>query len=131
MGFSNIRIIFSESLDSTRMTTQNPQSLIKKLVPTWKFLKLTSPEKYGTGPVGLAKNMWGELPEVTSALFLAVFSLGGIYKSYLNELETGYLSNKAYKDTYTVYRPNDPRLEHIKAEWFENGSPAVTSSKIQ
>ena len=81
------------------MSTQNPQSMIKKLVPTWKFLKQTSPEKweimneicwvhitvvvchnfrefasdewiesinscvtrYGTGPVGLLKNFWGEV----------------------------------------------------------------------
>ena len=43
------------------MSTQNPQYMVKKLVPTWKFLKMTSPEKYGTGPVGLMKNLWGEV----------------------------------------------------------------------
>ena len=43
------------------MSTQNPQYMVKKLVPQWKFFKQTSPEKYGTGPVGLLKNLWGEV----------------------------------------------------------------------
>merc|ERR1719221_827674 len=37
------------------MSTQNPQYMVKKLVPQWKFFKLTSPEKYGSGPVGMMK----------------------------------------------------------------------------
>ena len=43
------------------MSTQNPQYMVKKLVPQWKFFKLTSPEKYGSGPVGMMKNLWGEV----------------------------------------------------------------------
>ena len=43
------------------MTTQNPQYIIKKLVPKWRFWKQTSPEKYGTGPIGLMKNLYGEV----------------------------------------------------------------------
>ena len=45
------------------MSTQNPQYMLKKLVPTWKLFKQTSPEKYGTGIVGLLKNFWGEVCE--------------------------------------------------------------------
>ena len=43
------------------MSTQNPQYMVKKLVPQWKFFKQTSPEKYGSGPIGMLKNLWGEV----------------------------------------------------------------------
>ena len=46
------------------MSTQNPQYMVKKLVPAWRFWKQASPEKYGTGPVGMLKNLWGEVSEV-------------------------------------------------------------------
>ena len=52
------------------MTTQNPQYIIKKLVPKWRFWKQTSPEKYGTGPIGLMKNLYGEV----SPNLLCIFS---------------------------------------------------------
>ena len=54
------------------MSTQNPQYMVKKLVPQWKFFKQTSPEKYGTGPVGLLKNLWGE---VSVMLFNCIVSV--------------------------------------------------------
>merc|ERR1719500_1453683 len=88
--------------------------MIKKLVPTWRFLKQTSPEKYGTGFVGLAKNFWGEGSEVALATCLGIFSLTGIYLYHLEDNKTGYSINKAYKDHYTVYRPDDPRIARIK-----------------
>ena len=43
------------------MSTQNPQYMVKKLVPHWRFFKQTSPEKYGSGVVGMLKNLWGEV----------------------------------------------------------------------
>ena len=55
-GFHD-RFFFSERT----MSTQNPQYMVKKLVPHWKFFKQTSPEKYGSGPVGMLKNLWGEV----------------------------------------------------------------------
>ena len=94
VNFSNYLLLFLLSEPNSRediMSTQNPQSMIKKLVPTWRFLKNTSPEKwefmndsplpdnctcqqvltfekrlksiirYGTGVVGLMKNFWGEV----------------------------------------------------------------------
>merc|ERR1712226_666990 len=114
---------------SPRMTTQNPQSLIKKLVPTWRFLKQTSPEKYGSGPIGLMKNAWGEVSEVVVCAGFAAFSIVGIYLNYLEEKRTNYATNKAYKEFYTVYRPDDPRIARVKEEWFANGAPPMTSSK--
>ena len=57
------------------MSTQNPQYMVKKLVPQWKFFKQTSPEKYGTGPVGLLKNLWGEVSVMlfNCIVFLVIF----------------------------------------------------------
>ena len=97
--------------------------MVKKLVPQWKFFKLTSPEKYGSGPVGMLKNLWGEVNIRTKAklrsateciLFqcsemvlcggIAVFSVIGSYYKYVNDQETKSLTNKPYKDFYTVYR---------------------------
>ena len=49
------------SFSEKDMSTQNPQYMVKKLVPHWKFFKQTSPEKYGSGPVGMLKNLWGEV----------------------------------------------------------------------
>ena len=53
------------------MSTQNPQYMVKKLVPQWRFWKQVSPEKYGSGPVGLLKNLWGEVSLELS--FLTIF----------------------------------------------------------
>ena len=52
------------------MSTQNPQYMVKKLVPQWKFFKQTSPEKYGSGPIGMLKNLWGEVEFERSKSFL-------------------------------------------------------------
>ena len=35
---------------------------------------------------------------------IALFALGGIYKKFLDDKETGSMSNKPYKEYYTVYR---------------------------
>lgn len=78
---------------------------------------------------------------------IAVFSVIGCYYKYVNDKETRSLTNKPYKDFYTVYRyvqltsrltnhltfvarPNDPRIERLRQEWFENGAPPMTSAKI-
>ena len=56
-GFIDSNFVISDPI----MSTQNPQYMVKKLVPVWKFWKQTSPEKYGSGPIGMAKNFWGEV----------------------------------------------------------------------
>ena len=56
------------------MSTQNPQYMVKKLVPQWRLLKMTSPEKYGSGPIGLLKNAWGEVSKV-SLLVMSIISI--------------------------------------------------------
>merc|ERR1712059_118307 len=102
---------------------------IQKLVPTWRFLKQTSPEKYGTGVVGLLKNFWGECSGVAVCTVIGVFSVIGVYMTYLEEKETHCISNKPYKQWYTVYRPDDPRITKLKEEWYKNGSPPMTTSR--
>ena len=54
------------------MSTQNPQYMVKKLVPTWRFWKQTSPEKYGSGIAGMAKNLWGEVRAVNTNIHNAL-----------------------------------------------------------
>eukprot|EP00092_Neocalanus_flemingeri_P001949 GFUD01002080.1.p1 GENE.GFUD01002080.1~~GFUD01002080.1.p1 ORF type:complete len:113 (-),score=32.38 GFUD01002080.1:102-440(-) len=112
------------------MSTQNPQYMVKRLVPKWRLLKMTSPEKYGTGPVGLLKNYIGECSEVALASVIFVGSFVSIYLTYLGDKKTNIINNKPYKNFYTVYRPDDPRIEKLRKEWFANGAPAMTSTKI-
>ena len=59
-----------------------------------------------------------------------MFSLGAIYYKYLDDLETKSHSNKPYKEYYTVYRPNDPRIQRLREEWFKNGAPPMTTAKM-
>jgi len=42
---------------------------------------------------------------------------------------TEHSDDKAYKEHYTVYRPNDPRIARIKEEWMEGGAPPMTSTR--
>eukprot|EP00088_Acartia_fossae_P018250 TRINITY_DN20523_c0_g1_i1.p1 TRINITY_DN20523_c0_g1~~TRINITY_DN20523_c0_g1_i1.p1 ORF type:complete len:114 (-),score=26.85 TRINITY_DN20523_c0_g1_i1:70-411(-) len=112
------------------MSTQNPQYMVKKLVPHWRFWKQASPEKYGSGPVGLLKNLWGECSEMVLCGGIALFSIGMMYYKYQEDKKTGASSNKPYKEYYTVYRPDDPRISRLRQEWFQNGAPPMTSVKL-
>ena len=40
---------------------QGPRYMLQRLVPKHRYNKLTEPEKYGSGPIGLLKNLWGEV----------------------------------------------------------------------
>merc|ERR1711874_807672 len=130
MGTTKLILLDSLLQEKRVMSTQNPQYMVKKLVPQWKFFKQTSPEKYGSGPIGMLKNLWGECSEMVLCGGIAVFSVIGTYYKYVNDKETKSLTNKPYKDFYTVYRPDDPRIERLRQEWFENGAPPMTSAKI-
>ena len=61
---------------------------------------------------------------------IGLFSMGMIYYKYLEDKETKAHTNKPYKEYYTVYRPNDPRIQRLRQEWFQNGAPPMTSAKI-
>ena len=61
---------------------------------------------------------------------IGLFSVGMIYYKYLEDLETKATTNKPYKEYYTVYRPNDPRIQRLRQEWYQNGAPPMTSAKV-
>jgi hypothetical protein len=111
-------------------SSQHPKSFILKTIPKWRLLKRTEPEKYGTGLVGLAKNAWGEASEVCFGVFVGLIGCVGFYMHYQENKRTGYITNKPYKDYYTVYRPDDPRILKLREEWYKNGAPTITRSRI-
>merc|ERR1719445_1652233 len=78
----------------------------------------------------LVKSFWGECSEVAVGLVIATVGCGLVYRSWLKDQETGYGHNKPYRTIYTVYRPDDPRIAKLRSEWYENGAPPMTSSKI-
>ena len=41
--------------------TQGPKYMYERLVPKWKAWRLSEPEKYGKGFIGLLKNAYGEV----------------------------------------------------------------------
>ena len=51
-------------------------------------------------------------------------------KKETRELLTKATTNKPYKEYYTVYRPNDPRIQRLRQEWYQNGAPPMTSAKV-
>jgi len=109
-------------------TTQGPKYMYQRLVPKWRALRLNDPEKYGTGPIGLLKNAYGEQPTVC---FCMLFGLVGVIRfmfAYKEEVENHTYSNLPYKKHYIVMRPDDVRVKKLKAEWFENGVPPMTKT---
>jgi hypothetical protein len=40
---------------------QGPRYMLQRLVPKYRYNKVTEPEKYGSGPIGFLKNAWGEV----------------------------------------------------------------------
>ncbi|XP_023345344.1 uncharacterized protein LOC111714466 [Eurytemora carolleeae] len=106
--------------------TQGPKYMYERLVPKWKAWRLSEPEKYGKGFIGLLKNAYGEQPTVCLCMLLfgvGTVRMGWIY--YENE-KTGLYENRAYKKFYTVMRPDDERILKFRSEWFENGAPPTT-----
>ena len=79
---------------------------------------------------------------------IALFSVGMIYYKYTSDKENGFATNKPYKEYYTVYRlvynllppasminfvfsrPDDPRIQKLRQEWYKNGAPPMTSVKL-
>lgn len=61
---------------------------------------------------------------------IAMFSVGYMYYSYCEDKKTHISTNRPYKEYYTVYRPDDPRIERLRQEWYKNGAPTMTSTKL-
>lgn len=65
------------------------------------------------GLIGLFKRGWHEIPEVVGSTFFLFAGLGFVGASlYLYSQKDG--DNRRYKDQYTVYRHDDPRVCKIK-----------------
>ncbi|XP_059483447.1 uncharacterized protein LOC132201352 [Neocloeon triangulifer] len=66
-----------------------------------------------TGLMALWKRGWSEIPEVMGSSVMAVIGLTmgviGLKHYYDNDGD-----NRKYKNVYTVYRPDDPRVQNIK-----------------
>jgi hypothetical protein len=89
---------------------------VKPLFEKFKFMRPSSPEKYGGSYL---KNAWAEVPEL---LFGAPYFIGGIglmcYLWYKNS-NGDYFTNRPYKPYYTIMRPDDPRVDRIKSEFYD------------
>jgi len=110
--------------------TQGPRHMYQRLVPKWRLWKLSEPEKYGTGFVGMLKNAYGEQPSVCFCACLALIGVAKLVWNYNENEKNGTLTNLPYKKYYTVYRPEDERLLKLRSEWFENGVPPTTKTDM-
>lgn len=71
--------------------------------------------KYGKGFMGQFKKQWDARPELVGSSILTILSLGlGI--AGLNYYYTHDLDNRKYKQHYTVYRHDDPRVAKIRQD---------------
>jgi len=111
--------------------TQGPRYMYQRLVPKWRLWKLSEPEKYGSGPIGLLKNAYGEQPTVCLAMFIGFLGVCKYINNYYENARTGCYDNRAYKRYYTVMRPDDERILKFRSEWFENGAPPTTAVRAR
>ncbi|VEN59231.1 unnamed protein product [Callosobruchus maculatus] len=67
------------------------------------------------GLVALFKKGWNEIPEVLGSSFMALIGVGisasALYMYYQKDGD-----NRRYKDRYTVYRHDDPRVARIRQD---------------
>ena len=89
---------------------------IKPLVRRWRFFKLSTPENYGGS---YFKNLLAEAPELVYMTPIWVFTCGYIGFAMWKQANTQYLTNKPYKELYTVIRPDDPRVKNIRTEYYQ------------
>ncbi|XP_076257022.1 NADH:ubiquinone oxidoreductase subunit A3 [Rhynchophorus ferrugineus] len=65
------------------------------------------------GLIGLIKKGWNEIPEVMGSCVVGLIGLGltanALYHYYANDG-----NNRKYKEIYTVYRHDDPRVAKLK-----------------
>ncbi len=71
-----------------------------------------------------------QAPEVCLAAFIACIGMARMVYYFYEDKETGFYTNRPYKRYYTVMRPDDPKILKLRAEWYENGAPPMTSSKL-
>ena len=84
---------------------------VKGLFQKFKFFNIARPELYGGS---YAKNLAAESPELIAAFFITVTGFGLIYNAYRQDLGLKHLTDRPYKRFYTVYRPDDPKIENLR-----------------
>ena len=62
--------------------TQGPKYMYQKVVPKYRMFRLNEPEKYGTGPINLLKNAYGEQPTVCLSMLIGLFGIFLWIKQY-------------------------------------------------
>ncbi|XP_026804813.1 uncharacterized protein LOC113548237 [Rhopalosiphum maidis] len=74
---------------------------------------ILNPAKYGSGLKGIFRQAMHEMPLITICSPFCIVGLGLIvYHTYRYDKNDG--NNRKYKLKYTLYRPDDPRVPHIK-----------------
>ncbi|XP_067002855.1 uncharacterized protein NdufA3 [Anabrus simplex] len=67
------------------------------------------------GLMALFKRGWHEIPEVIGSSFMALIGIGlasvGVYNYYAKDGD-----NRRFKQTYIVYRPDDPRAARVRTD---------------
>lgn len=66
-------------------------------------------------PYALLKQGWNEIPEIVGSTAIALIGLGlGGYSLYSYTKNEGH--KRRYKQQYTVFRPDDPRLRYVRMD---------------
>jgi len=85
---------------------------VTEVVRKFKWFPMASPEKYGGSWL---KNAWKEVPELVLSLTMSVTSMGMLIYMFQQNEKDLRAKDRPYKKHYTVYRPDDPRIENLKA----------------
>ncbi len=90
---------------------------VRSLYERWTFLKEASPERYGGS---YFKNAWAEIPEVVfMGLYFGIFGTAIHTYKYKRQKKMGHpMSRNQYKDLYIVLRPDDPRVQMIRKDYY-------------
>ena len=100
---------------ATAAVRQFKQGKIQPLIEKYRVIKSARPEKYGGS---YFKNACAEIPEVLFMSIYAVIGAGFVVRGYFKEKNELYYTNKPFKRYYTVFRPDDPRVERIHTEYY-------------
>jgi len=65
------------------------------------------------GLVALYKKGWHQFPEIMASSFMGIVGIGLIFSAVKTYYDKDG-DNRMYKDRYTVYRHDDPRVEKLK-----------------
>merc|ERR1711920_459205 len=82
------------------------------LLKRFRWFPLAEPEKYGGSYL---KNAWKDAPCLVVSLTCSTVSIAMLgYMIHQDEKDLRF-KDRPFKRHYTVYRPDDPRIENLKA----------------